>query len=85
MAPVVVWVVDTGIPNCVAMKMASEQPVSAQKPPKGRSLVRRMPMVFTIRQPPAMVPSPMAAWHASTIHRGKWFVLGKVLPSILCE
>ncbi len=60
MAPVMVCVVDTGIPREVAMKMASEPPVSAQNPPKGRSFVSRIPNVFTMRQPPAMVPSPMA-------------------------
>ena len=48
MAPVMVWVVETGIPIMVATKIATEPPVSAQKPPKGRSLVSRMPMVFTI-------------------------------------
>ena len=36
--------------------------VSAQKPPTGRSLVMRIPIVFTIRQPPAIVPSASAAW-----------------------
>jgi hypothetical protein len=35
--------------------------VSAEKPPTGRSFVIRMPMVFTIRQPPASVPSAIAA------------------------
>ena len=34
---------------------------SAQKPPKGRSLVIFIPMVLTMRHPPASVPSPMAA------------------------
>jgi hypothetical protein len=38
MAPVMVWVVDTGMPSWVAMKMASEPPVSAQKPPNGTQL-----------------------------------------------
>ena len=37
MAPVMVWVVDTGMPSMVARKMAAAPPVSAQKPPNGRS------------------------------------------------
>ena len=44
--------------------------VSAQKPPTGRSLVMHMPIVFTIRQPPAMVPSPIAACAESTTQNG---------------
>ena len=42
----------------------------AQKPPCGRSFVIRIPIVFTIRQPPNSVPSPIAAWHASTTQNG---------------
>ena len=34
--------------------------VSAQNPPNGRSLVIRLPIVFTIRQPPSAVPRPIA-------------------------
>ena len=49
-------------------------PVSAQKPPTGFSFVMRMPMVLTMRQPPDSVPSPIAAWHASTTHSGTWNV-----------
>jgi len=30
------------------------------------------PMVRTIRQPPAMVPSPMAAWQLKTTQIGTW-------------
>ena len=37
------------------------RPVSAQKPPTGLSLVIFWPMVLTMRQPPNMVPRPMAA------------------------
>jgi hypothetical protein len=60
MAPVMVWVVDTGTPSAVAMNSEAAPPVSAQKPPTGLSLVRRCPMVLTMRQPPNMVPMPMA-------------------------
>ena len=61
MAPVMVWVVLTGIPRNDARKMAPAPPVSAQTPLKGRSLVIRVLMVFTIRQPPAAVPKAIAA------------------------
>ena len=45
-------------------------PVSAQKPPTGFSLVMRIPIVRTMRQPPVSVPRPIAAWHASTTQSG---------------
>ncbi len=44
--------------------------VSAQKPPTGRSLVIRIPIVFTIRQPPHIVPSASAAWADRMTHNG---------------
>src|SRR5437773_3222860 len=44
--------------------------VSAQKPPNGVSLVSRCPIVLTMRQPPDMVPSPMAAPQATMTHAG---------------
>src|SRR6058998_3783515 len=68
--PVIVCVVLTGIPAKAVPISVIAPAVSAQKPPKGRSLVMRMPMVFTIRQPPAIVPSPRAACAASTTQNG---------------
>ena len=44
-APVIVCVVDTGIPKKVAPNNVIEPPVSAQKPPTGRSLVIFEPIV----------------------------------------
>ena len=58
-APVMVCVVDTGMPSAVARNSAIEPDSSAQKPPTGRILVMRCPMVLTMRQPPNMVPRPM--------------------------
>ena len=58
--PVIVCVVDTGIPKYVAMKSEIAPPVSAAKPPIGFSLVMRWPMVFTMRQPPKSVPNAIA-------------------------
>ena len=60
MAPVMVCVVETGIPIKVAINSVIAPPVSAQKPPTGLSLVIFWPMVLTMRQPPNMVPRPMA-------------------------
>ena len=51
--------------------------VSAQNPPNGRSLVIRVPMVFTMRHPPAAVPSAMAVCAASTIQSGMWSAEGR--------
>jgi len=60
MAPVIVCVVDTGTPSVEARNSVSAPPNSAQKPPTGLSLVMRWPMVLTMRQPPNIVPRPMA-------------------------
>src|SRR6188508_650037 len=62
MAPVMVWVVETGMPESVATARVMAPEVSAQKPPMGASLVILLPMVFTMRQPPNIVPNAMAAW-----------------------
>ena len=59
-APVMVWVVETGTPRLVAMNKVMAPPVSAQKPCMGVRRVMREPIVCTIRQPPNRVPSPMA-------------------------
>src|SRR6267142_6275294 len=74
MAPVMVWVVETGTPSQVAMNRVAATPVSAQNPCIGVSLVILRPMVRTIRQPPIRVPSAIAAWHDNTTQNGtsKW-------------
>ena len=59
-APVMVCVVDTGMPSPVARNSVIAPPVSAQKPPTGFSLVIFCPMVLTMRQPPNIVPSAIA-------------------------
>src|SRR2546425_4915617 len=69
-APVIVWVVLTGMPKCDAMNSVMAPLVSAQKPPKGVSLVSRCPIVLTMRHPPDIVPRPIAAPHATTTHAG---------------
>lgn len=58
-APVIVWVVLTGIPAIDAPIMEQAAAASALKPPMGRSLVIFVPIVFTMRQPPNIVPRAM--------------------------
>ena len=70
MAPVITWVVLTGIPRWVARKILEAAAVSAQKPSMGLNLVIFCPMVFTIRQPPVNVPRAIAACALSTTQRG---------------
>ena len=60
-APVIVWVVETGTPSAVAANSVIAPPVSAQNPCAGVSLVILRPIVRTIRQPPSSVPSAIAA------------------------
>src|ERR671912_2985768 len=69
-APVMVWVVETGMPRAVARYSEQAAAVSAEKPPTGLRAVIRWPRVLTIRQPPARVPRAMAAWADSTTHSG---------------
>src|SRR5258708_5972305 len=70
MAPAVTCVVETGRGNFVAGRMDSAAAVSAQKPLLGFSRVRRLPMVWMIRQPPLKVPSAIAAYADSMTHIG---------------
>jgi len=67
---VIVCVVLTGIPKYEDTKSVIAPLVSAQKPPNGVSFVMRWPIVFTMRQPPAIVPSPIAACAERITHTG---------------
>src|SRR5437762_13987091 len=61
-APVMAWVVEIGTPRIlVKPKIATAAAVSAQKPPTGWRRVMPLPIVFTIRHPPNIVPSAIAA------------------------
>jgi hypothetical protein len=60
MQPVIVWVVETGIPNHDAVNSITEPPAEALKPWCWDSLVIREPIVLMIRQPPLSVPRPIA-------------------------
>ena len=54
--PVIVWVVLTGIPKIDAIEIVIPADVSALKPPKGVSLVTRIPSVLITFHPPIAVP-----------------------------
>ena len=69
-APVIVWVVETGIPKWAAPNSVTAPAASAAKPHIGCKRVMRDPMVWTMRQPPDKVPRPMAAWASKTIQNG---------------
>src|SRR5437867_4195753 len=69
-APVIVCVVDTGIPPTDEAMIVTAPAVSAAKPPTGLSFVIRWPIVFTMRQPPPSVPAAIAAWQERITHVG---------------
>ena len=61
-APVIVCVVLTGMPAMAVRDQRESRPPSPRRSRRpGGSFVIRMPMVFTIRQPPDSVPSAIAA------------------------
>ena len=64
--PVIVCVVETGVPVIVTYASVIAAADSAQKPPTGFSFVIRVPIVRTMRQPPDNVPSAIAACADST-------------------
>src|ERR1700686_3900720 len=70
-APVIVWVVLIGMPARAVPNKVMAPALSAQKPPRGLSLVIFWPMVWTIRQPPKYVPAAIAACAARIIGQRK--------------
>src|SRR6185436_12676713 len=68
--PVIVCVVDTGVPVSVTYARVRAAAVSAQNPPTGLSFVILVPMVRTIRQPPERVPKAIAACADNTTDVG---------------
>ncbi|MNT30261.1 hypothetical protein D3C72_1660470 [compost metagenome] len=61
MAPVMVCVVDAGIPKCSVIPNVTAPADSAQTPSNGVTFVILVPIVFTIFQPPLIVPAAIAA------------------------
>ena len=71
-APVMAWVVLTGMPRIVASRMADAAPVSAANPCTGCNFVIFDPIVWMMRHPPDRVPSPIAACAARMTQNGMW-------------
>src|SRR6266699_5559792 len=71
-APVIVWVVETGMPRPVARNNVIDPAVSAQTPCTGVSRVILDPIVRTMRQPPSKVPSAIAPLQLVTTQNGTW-------------
>ena len=69
-APVIVCVVLTGMPNPDEINNVVAAPNSAQKPSIGFSLATFCPIVLTILHPPNIVPRAMAVWHIITTQKG---------------
>ncbi len=69
-APVMVWVVETGMPRLVAANNVMDPAVSAQTPCTGVNRVIRDPIVRTIRHPPSKVPSAIAPLQLITTQNG---------------
>src|SRR5215203_1093700 len=76
MAPVIVCVVETGMPAYDVANSVTAAADSAATPPTGCSRVMREPIVFTIRQPPVRVPRAIAVWAERTTHSGTSASLG---------
>src|SRR5437870_12693501 len=72
MPPAIVCVVLTGMPTCVANKIAAADEASAAKPSLGSSLVIRRPIVRTMRHPPASVHAAIAACAERITQMGTW-------------
>ena len=77
MPPVIVCVVDTGMPACDVKNSVAAAADSAAIPPTGCRRVIFDPIVLTIRQPPVSVPSAIATWADSTTHSGTSEPLGR--------
>jgi hypothetical protein len=66
--PAIACVVETGSPRCFASVMAPAAPVLAQRPVRGLSRVRRLPIVWTMRQPPLNFPRCVVALELEIPH-----------------
>ena len=74
--PVMVCVVETGILKCSVKNKVMAPAVSAATPSNGVTFVIRVPIVFTIFQPPLMVPKPIAKKQESGTQSGIAFIEG---------
>ena len=71
------------MPQCVAIKSATDPEISAQNPSNGLILVILWPMVFTILHPPKRVPRAIAAWQERTTQIGGTFASFEISPEII--
>ena len=81
-APVMVCVVETGMPCAEAKKSVAAAALSAATPPDGCSLVSLNPIVFTIRHPPKRVPRAIAVCADRTTHSGTSASGGRFLTAM---
>ena len=70
-APVIVCVVETGILSISVIYRVIAPAVSATTPSNGVTLVILEPIVFTIRQPPLIVPIEITVKHVIGTQLGK--------------
>ena len=80
MAPAITCVVETGKCSLVENRIDIAAALSAQKPLRGLRRVSRPPMVWTMRQPPDMVPRPIAALAERITQTGTRKVLAFMFP-----
>src|SRR5512141_1894174 len=71
-AEVMTWVVLIGTPIAVAVRMTTDDDVSAQKPWTGCSSTKSLPTVLMIRHPPIAVPRAIAVAQEAITHSGMW-------------
>src|SRR3569623_1269541 len=83
-APVMVWVVDTGTFSAVAPNRVTAPDRFAQNPPIGFSDVMPMPIVLMMRWPPISVPNAMALYDARITQYGPCgAVVGRTPPATI--
>ena len=70
MALVLVWVVETGMPNRLEYSRQMAPATSAQKPWYRSSLTMSMPTDLMIFSPPTLVPRAMTTLHSSISQTG---------------
>ena len=71
-APLITWVVETGIPRCEAARIVTAAPVSAANPWIGFRSMIFVPIVLMIRTPPDIVPAPIAVAQTTITQIGTW-------------
>src|SRR5207248_728435 len=68
--PLMTWVVEIGKPKCDTARITAAPPPCAANPWAAFMFLMRVPVVLMILQPPAYVPSPIAAAAEAITQRG---------------